>query len=151
MGLGDAKDNTKLFEKAVAELSIIAGQKPLITKAKKSVANFKVREGMAVGSKVTLRGERMFEFLERLISMALPRVRDFRGLNNKLDGRGNYTLGLTEQIIFPEIDYDKMDTLRGLDITITTTARTDDEGRALLRAMQFPLKGGEMAAEKAQA
>ncbi len=151
MGNGDFGDK-KVLENALSDLTQISGQKPVVNNARKSIAGFKVREGWPVGAKVTLRGVRMYEFLDRLVSIAIPRIRDFRGLNPKsFDGRGNYALGVSEQIIFPEIDYDKIDTLRGLDITITTTARTDDEGRALLRAMQFPLKGGEMAAEKVQA
>jgi len=124
------------------DLAQISGQKPIVTNARKSIAGFKIREGWPVGCKVTLRGERMYEFLDRLVSIAIPRIRDFRGLSPKsFDGRGNYAMGVNEQIIFPEIDYDKIDTLRGLDITITTTARTDDEGRALLRAMKFPFRG----------
>lgn len=151
MGNGDFGDK-KILENALNDLIQISGQKPIVNKARKSVAGFKVREGWPVGAKVTLRGVRMYEFLDRLVSIAIPRIRDFRGLNPKsFDGRGNYALGVNEQIIFPEIDYDKIDTLRGMDITITTTATTDDEGRALLRALQFPLKGGEMAAEQAQA
>jgi len=144
MGIGDKK----VLENALNDLALISGQKPIVNNARKSIAGFKVREGWPVGAKVTLRGVRMYEFLDRLVSIAIPRIRDFRGLNPKsFDGRGNYALGVNEQIIFPEIDYDKIDTLRGLDVTITTTARTDDEGRALLRAMRFPLKGGEVAAE----
>ncbi|WZL72622.1 50S ribosomal protein L5 [Clostridiaceae bacterium 35-E11] len=139
MGLGDAKDNTKLLEAAVEELGIITGQKPIITRAKKSVANFKVREGMPVGAKVTLRGERMFEFADRLFNVALPRVRDFKGLNpNSFDGRGNYALGIKEQLIFPEIDYDKVDKIRGMDIIFVTTAKTDEEARELLRLLGMP-------------
>ena len=126
----------------MADMEKISGQKAVVTKARKSIAGFKVREGWPIGCKVTLRSERMYEFLERLISIAIPRIRDFRGISPKsFDGRGNFAMGVTEQIIFPEIDYDQVDTLRGLDITITTTARTDDEGRALLRAFNFPLKG----------
>jgi len=122
-------------------LTLISGQKPLVTNARKSVAGFKIRQGWPIGAKVTLRGERMYEFLERLVSMAIPRVRDFRGLSPKsFDGRGNYSMGIKEQIVFPEIEYDKIDKIRGLDITITTTAKTDEEGRALLEAFQFPLK-----------
>lgn len=140
IGSGDFADK-KLLENAIADLTLISGQKPVVTKARKSIAGFKVREGWPVGCKVTLRGERMYEFLERLVSIAIPRIRDFRGLNPKsFDGRGNFALGVNEQIIFPEIDYDKIDSLRGLDITITTTANTDEEGRALLIAMQFPFK-----------
>jgi len=142
MGVGEALGDKKALESAVADMALIAGQKPVITKARKSIAGFKVREGWPIGCKVTLRSERMYEFLERLISIAIPRIRDFRGISPKsFDGRGNFAMGVTEQIIFPEIDYDKVDALRGLDITITTTARNDDEGRALLRAFSFPLKG----------
>lgn len=139
MGLGDGKDNAKVLKAAVEELGMIVGQKPVITKAKKSVANFKVRQGMNVGSKVTLRGETMYEFLDRFITIALPRVRDFRGVNpNAFDGRGNYTLGVKEQVIFPEIEYDKIETVRGMDITFVTTAKTDEEARELLRLMGMP-------------
>ena len=142
IGVGDAVGNAKALEAAVNDLTIIAGQKPVITKAKKSIANFKVREGMALGTKVTLRGERMYEFLDRLINAALPRVRDFRGVSGKsFDGRGNYNMGVREQIIFPEIEYDKIDALRGLNITITTTAKTDEEAKALLSLFKFPFKG----------
>ncbi len=141
MGLGEAVADKKIIEHAVNDLSKIAGQKPVVRNARKSVANFKIREGWPNGCKVTLRRERMYEFLDRLISIAIPRIRDFRGFGAKsFDGRGNYSLGVKEQIIFPEIDYDKIDTLRGLDITITTTARTDEEGRALLTAFNFPLR-----------
>jgi len=141
MGVGEALGDKKILENAVGDMTRISGQKPVVTKARKSIANFKVREGWPIGCKVTLRSERMYEFLERLISIAIPRVRDFRGVSPKsFDGRGNFAMGVTEQIIFPEIDYDQVDALRGLDITITTTARTDDEGRALLRAFNFPLK-----------
>ena len=141
MGVGEALGDKKVLDNAVGDLQKIAGQRPIITKARKSIAGFKVREGWPIGCKVTLRGERMYEFLDRLISIAIPRVRDFRGISPKsFDGRGNFAMGVTEQIIFPEIDYDQVDALRGLDITITTTARTDDEGRALLRAFSFPLK-----------
>jgi len=141
MGVGEAIADKKLLENAAADLAAISGQKPLITKARKSVAGFKIREGYPIGCKVTLRGERMWEFLERLISIAVPRVRDFRGLNAKsFDGRGNYSMGVREQIIFPEIDYDKVDRVRGLDITITTSAQTDDQGRALLAAFNFPFR-----------
>ncbi len=141
MGVGEAVADKKVLEHAVADMTKIAGQKPIITKARKSVAGFKVREGWPIGCKVTLRRERMYEFLDRLISIAIPRIRDFRGLSPKsFDGRGNYSLGVREQIIFPEIDYDKIDALRGMDITITTTARNDEEGRALLQAFNFPLK-----------
>ena len=139
MGLGDAKENTKLLQKAVEELETISGQKPIVTKAKKSVANFKVREGMTVGAKVTLRGARMYEFLDRFLSIALPRVRDFRGVNpNSFDGRGNYSLGVKEQLIFPEIEYDKVEAVRGMDITFVTTAKTDEEARELLKLMGMP-------------
>jgi large subunit ribosomal protein L5 len=141
MGVGAATDQARLLEGAISDLEIITGQKPLTTKAKKSIAGFKLREGNAIGAKVTLRGDRMWEFLDRLISLAIPRIRDFRGLPaNSFDGRGNYTFGVTEQLIFPEIDYDKVDVTRGMDITIVTTARTDDEGRALLRSFGFPFK-----------
>ncbi len=142
MGVGEALADKKVLENAVAEMQLIAGQKPVVTKARKSIAAFKVREGWPIGCKVTLRGERMYDFLERLVSIAIPRIRDFRGISAKsFDGRGNFAMGVTEQIIFPEIDYDKIDKLRGMDITITTTARNNDEGRALLRAFNFPLKG----------
>lgn len=139
MGLGDGKDNPKVIKAAVDELATIAGQAPVITKAKKSVANFKVRQGMNVGAKVTLRGERMYEFIDRFITIALPRVRDFRGVNaNSFDGRGNYTLGIKEQLIFPEINIDKVETVRGMDITFVTTAKTDEEARELLKLMGMP-------------
>lgn len=142
MGLGEALGDKKVLEHAMRDLEQIAGQKPVSTKARKSIAGFKVREGWPIGCKVTLRGERMYEFLQRLIDIAIPRIRDFRGISPKqFDGRGNFAMGVTEQIIFPEIDYDKIDALRGLDIAITTTAQTDDEGRALMRAFNFPLKG----------
>ncbi|KAF0804216.1 50S ribosomal protein L5 [Alcanivorax xiamenensis] len=142
MGVGEAAADRKAIEGALSDMTAIAGQKPLVTKARKSVAGFKIREGWPIGCKVTLRNRRMYEFLERLVSVAIPRVRDFRGLNPKsFDGRGNYSMGLREQIVFPEIDFDKVDKLRGLDITITTSAKTDDEARALLRAFNFPLKG----------
>ncbi|ADT85885.1 50S ribosomal protein L5 [Vibrio furnissii NCTC 11218] len=141
MGVGEAINDKKLLENAAADMAIISGQKPLVTKARKSVAGFKIREGYPIGCKVTLRGERMWDFLERLISIALPRVRDFRGVSAKsFDGRGNYSMGVREQIIFPEIDYDKVDRVRGLDITITTTAANDEEGRALLAAFNFPFR-----------
>ncbi len=141
MGVGEALGDKKVMEHAVGDMIKIAGQKPIVRKARKSVAGFKVREGWPIGCKVTLRRERMYEFLDRLISIAIPRVRDFRGLSPKsFDGRGNYNMGVQEQIIFPEVDYDKIDTLRGLDINITTTARTDEEGRALLAAFNFPFK-----------
>lgn len=141
MGVGEASQDRKAIDGAVADMTAISGQKPVVTKARKSIAGFKIRQGWPIGVKVTLRGERMYQFLERLIGIAIPRVRDFRGLNAKaFDGRGNYSMGLREQIVFPEIDYDKIDKIRGLDITITTTAKTDDEGRALLKAFSFPLK-----------
>ena len=141
MGIGEAVADKKVVEHAVADMTKIAGQKPIVTNARKSVANFKVREDWPVGCKVTLRRERMYEFLDRLISIAIPRIRDFRGLNAKsFDSRGNYSMGIKEQIIFPEIDYDKIDALRGMDITITTSARTDEEGRALLAAFKLPLR-----------
>jgi large subunit ribosomal protein L5 len=141
MGVGDAARDAKLIEGAVRDLTTITGQKPLVTKAKKSIAGFKLREGMAIGAKVTLRGDRMWEFIDRLISIALPRIRDFRGLAPKgFDGHGNFTLGLTEQLVFPEIDYDKIDRVRGMDITVVTSAETDDQGRALLRALGFPFR-----------
>ncbi|MFZ4454403.1 50S ribosomal protein L5 [Salibacterium aidingense] len=141
MGVGDAVQNPKALDKAVEELSLITGQKPLITKAKKSIAGFKVREGMPIGAKVTLRGERMYDFLEKLINVSLPRVRDFRGVSNKaFDGRGNYTMGIKEQLIFPEIEYDKVDKVRGMDIVIVTTAETDEEAYELLDQMGMPFK-----------
>jgi large subunit ribosomal protein L5 len=142
MGVGEAVGDKKVMESALADMTKIAGQKPVVTLARRSIAGFKIRDGWPIGCKVTLRRERMYEFLERLISVAIPRVRDFRGISPKsFDGRGNFAMGVTEQIIFPEINYDEVDALRGMDITITTTARTDDEGRALLRAFNFPLKG----------
>ena len=141
MGVGEAVADRKVMEHAVEDMTRIAGQKPIVVKARKSVAGFKVREGWPVGCKVTLRRERMYEFLDRLINIAIPRVRDFRGMNPKaFDGRGNYNMGIREQIIFPEIDYDKIDALRGMDITFTTTAKTDEEGRALLAAFNFPFR-----------
>lgn len=141
MGVGEALGDKKVLENAVADMEKISGQKVVVTKARKSIAGFKVRDGWPIGCKVTLRSERMYEFLERLVSIAIPRIRDFRGVSAKsFDGRGNFAMGVTEQIIFPEIEYDKVDALRGMDITITTSARTDDEGRALLRAFNFPLK-----------
>jgi len=141
MGLGEAVADKKILENATNDLELISGQKVVITKARKSIAGFKIREGWPIGCKVTLRGERMYEFLERLVGIAIPRIRDFRGLSPKsFDGRGNFAMGVTEQIIFPEIDYDKIDKLRGLDITITTTAQNDKEGRALLTAMRFPFR-----------
>lgn len=139
MGVGEAKENQKFLDNAVEELTIIAGQKPVVTKAKKSISNFKVREGMAVGCKVTLRGEHMYEFLDKLFNIALPRVRDFRGVSKTaFDGRGNYALGIKEQLIFPEINYDKIDKIRGMDIIITTTANSDEEARELLKLMGMP-------------
>ena len=141
MGVGEALSDKKALENAVADLTLISGQKPVVNNARKSIAGFKVRQGWPIGTKVTLRRERMYDFLERLISVAIPRIRDFRGISPKqFDGRGNFSMGVSEQIIFPEIDYEKIDKLRGLDITITTSARNDDEGRALLRAFNFPLK-----------
>lgn len=141
MGVGEALSDKKLMENAVADLERLSGQKAVVTKARKSIAGFKVREGWPIGCKVTLRRERMWDFLDRLVDVAIPRIRDFRGLNAKsFDGRGNYSMGVREQIIFPEIDYDKVDRVRGLDITITTTARNNDEGRALLTALGFPFK-----------
>jgi len=141
MGVGAAVADKKVIDHALNDLTKISGQKPIVTKARKSVSNFKVREGWPIGCKVTLRKEHMYEFLDRLIAIAIPRIRDFRGLNSKsFDGRGNYSLGVKEQIIFPEIDYDKIDTIRGLDITITTNAKSDKEGRALLAAFNFPLR-----------
>ena len=141
MGVGEAKDNAKVLDSAVADLERITGQKAITTKAKKSVANFKIREGMPIGCKVTLRGEKMYEFADRLINLALPRVRDFRGVNpNAFDGRGNYALGIKEQLIFPEIDYDKIDKIRGMDITFITTAKTDEEARELLTLMGAPFE-----------
>ncbi len=142
MGVGEAAQDRKSMEGAMGDLSKITGQKPLITKARKSVAGFKIRQGWPIGCKVTLRRQRMYDFLQRLVDVAIPRMRDFRGLNPKaFDGRGNYSVGVQEQIIFPEIDYDKVDKVRGMDITITTTAKSDEEARALLRAFNFPLKG----------
>ena len=141
MGVGEAKDNAKVLDGAVKDLTIISGQKPIITKAKKSVAAFKLREGMPIGCKVTLRGERMYEFADRLINIALPRVRDFRGVKaNSFDGRGNYTMGIKEQLIFPEIEYDKVDKIRGMDIIFVTTAQTDEEGTELLRLFGMPFE-----------
>ena len=142
MGLGDCKDNAKALETAVTELTTIAGQKPLVTKSKKSIANFKLRAGMNVGAKVTLRGDRMYEFADKLVSIVLPRVRDFRGVSAKaFDGRGNYSLGVREQLIFPEIEYDKIDKIRGIDIVICTTANTDEEARELLKLIGAPFAG----------
>ena len=139
MGVGEAKENAKILESAMKDLEIIAGQKPITTKAKNSIANFKIREGMPIGCKVTLRGEKMYEFLDRLVNLALPRVRDFRGVNpNAFDGRGNYALGIKEQLIFPEIEYDKVDKVRGMDIIFVTTANTDEEARELLTQFNIP-------------
>jgi large subunit ribosomal protein L5 len=141
MGVGEASKEAKALDGAVRDLTIITGQKPLVTKAKKSIAGFKIREGMSIGAKVTLRGDRMWEFLDRLLSIALPRIRDFRGLApNGFDGHGNFTLGLTEQLVFPEIDYDKIDKVRGMDITLVTSAETDEQGRALLTALGYPFR-----------
>jgi len=143
-GCGDAKENPKILDAVISDLSKITGQKPVVCLSKKSVANFKLREGMPVGAKVTLRGDRMWEFADRLFSVALPRVRDFRGISgDSFDGRGNYSLGLREQLIFPEIDYDKIDRTRGMDITIVTTAPTNEEGKALLEAFHFPFKANK--------
>ena len=141
MGVGEAKENSKLLDTAVKEMETIAGQKAVLTRAKNSIANFKLREGQAIGCKVTLRGEKMYEFLDRLVNLALPRVRDFRGVSaDSFDGRGNYALGIKEQIIFPEIEYDKIDKVRGMDVIITTTAKTDEEARELLRLFNMPFK-----------
>lgn len=141
MGVGEAVQNAKVLDKAVEELQQITGQKPVVTKAKKSIAGFKLREGMPIGAKVTLRGERMYDFLDKLVSVSLPRVRDFRGISKKaFDGRGNYTLGVKEQLIFPEIDYDKVDKVRGMDIVIVTTAQTDEEARELLTQVGMPFQ-----------
>jgi len=141
MGLGEAKDNPKIIESAVKDLEIIAGQKPVITKAKKSIANFKLREGMKVGTKVTLRGQKMYEFLDKFMNISLPRVRDFRGVSDtSFDGRGNYAVGIKEQLIFPEIEYDKVDAIRGLDIIIVTTAKTDEEAKVFLQMMGMPFR-----------
>ena len=141
MGVGEAKDNAKVLENAISDMQIISGQKPVVTKAKKSVAAFKLREGMPIGCKVTLRGEKMYEFLDRLVNLALPRVRDFRGVSaTAFDGRGNYSLGIKEQIIFPEIEYDKIDKVRGMDVIIVTTAKTDEESRELLRQFGMPFQ-----------
>ena len=141
MGVGEAKDNAKILESAVKDMETITGQKAVLTKAKNSVANFKIREGMAIGCKTTLRGEKMYEFLDRLVNLALPRVRDFRGVNpNAFDGRGNYALGIKEQIIFPEIEYDKVDKVRGMDVIFVTTAKTDEEARELLTSFNMPFE-----------
>jgi large subunit ribosomal protein L5 len=152
MGVGEASQDKKKVQTAAEEMALIAGQKPVITKAKKSIAQFKLREGMPIGAKVTLRRERMYEFLDRLVTIAMPRIRDFRGLNPKsFDGRGNYAMGLKEQIIFPEISYDRIEKVRGMDIIVTTTAKTDDEARELLRLFGFPFPREEAAAEEQQA
>jgi large subunit ribosomal protein L5 len=144
MGVGDAIKDGRMLESAVSDLETITGQHPVVTKARKSIAGFKLREGMSIGAKVTLRGDRMWEFLDRLLSIALPRIRDFRGLSPRaFDGKGNYTIGVTEQLIFPEIDYDKIARVRGMDITVVTTARDDEEGRALLLALGFPIAGAD--------
>jgi large subunit ribosomal protein L5 len=148
MGIGDAVKDARMLDAAVDDLTIITGQKPVVTKARKSIAGFKLREGMPIGAKVTLRGNRMWEFYDRLVSLALPRIRDFRGLGPRsFDGHGNYTMGVTEQLIFPEIDYDKVAQVRGMDITIVTTATTDDEARSLLAALGFPFAGLEQVAQ----
>jgi large subunit ribosomal protein L5 len=148
MGVGDAVKDGRMLDAALTDLQVITGQKAVVTKARKSIAGFKLREGMAIGAKVTLRGDRMWEFLDRLVSLALPRIRDFRGLDPRaFDGNGNYTLGVTEQLIFPEIDYDKVVQVRGMDITIVTTAHADDEGRALLTALGFPFAGQPAVAQ----
>ena len=144
MGVGEAAQDSKAIDGAVADLRAITGQQPIVTHARKSIATFKLRAGMPIGAKVTLRGDRMWEFLDRLISIAIPRIRDFRGLNpNSFDSRGNYTMGITEQLIFPEVDYDKIDRTRGMDITIVTTAPTNEEGKALLEAFHFPFKANK--------
>tara|TARA_Y100001934_G_C12084145_1_gene646171 strand:- start:219 stop:761 length:543 start_codon:yes stop_codon:yes gene_type:complete len=141
MGVGEAISDKKVLDSAVDDLTLISGQKPIVTNARKSIAGFKIREGWPIGCKVTLRRERMYEFLDRLVSVAIPRIRDFRGFSPRaFDGRGNYSIGLREQIVFPEVDYDKIDKLRGLNVTITTSAKTDDEGRALLKAFDFPFR-----------
>jgi large subunit ribosomal protein L5 len=148
MGIGDAVKDARLLDAAVEDLTIITGQKPVVTKARKSIAGFKLREGMPIGAKVTLRGDRMWEFYDRLVSLALPRIRDFRGMGPRsFDGHGNYTMGVTEQLIFPEIDYDKVAQVRGMDITIVTTATTDDDARSLLVALGFPFAGLEQVAQ----
>ena len=148
MGIGDAVKDGRMLDAALEDLTIITGQKPVVTKARKSIAGFKLREGMAIGAKVTLRGDRMWEFYDRLVSLALPRIRDFRGMGpHSFDGHGNYTMGVTEQLIFPEIDYDKVAQVRGMDITIVTTANSDDEARRLLSALGFPFAGVEQVAQ----
>jgi large subunit ribosomal protein L5 len=150
MGVGDALKDARMLEAATQDLAVIAGQRPVVTKARKSIAGFKLREGMSIGAKVTLRGDRMWEFVDRLITVAIPRIRDFRGLSRRsFDGHGNYTLGLTEQLIFPEVDYDKVVKVRGMDITVATTAQTDDEGRALLIALGFPFEGAPVVSAAA--
>jgi len=152
MGVGEASQDKKKVQIAAEEMALIAGQKPVITKAKKSIAQFKLREGMPIGCKVTLRRERMFEFMDRLVTIAMPRIRDFRGLNDKsFDGRGNYAMGLKEQIVFPEISYDKIDKVRGMDIIVTTTAKTDEEARELLRLFGFPFQGDADKSEQKEA
>ena len=152
MGVGEATQDKKKVDQAFGEMELIAGQKPVVTKAKKSIAQFKLREGMPIGCKVTLRRDRMFEFLDRLVTVAMPRIRDFRGLNAKsFDGRGNYAMGLKEQIVFPEISYDKIETVRGMDIIVTTTAKTDEEARELLRLFGFPFPAEKQAEDKAAA
>ena len=141
MGLGEAKENSKILESAVAEIALITGQRPVVTKARKSIANFKVRQGMPVGAKVTLRGDNMYEFVDKLINIALPRVRDFKGVSkNSFDGRGNYSMGIKEQLIFPEINYDQVDTIKGMNIVFTTTAKTDEEAQALLAGLGMPFE-----------
>jgi large subunit ribosomal protein L5 len=148
MGIGDAVKDGRMLDAALADLEVITGQKPVVTKARKSIAGFKLREGMAIGAKVTLRGDRMWEFLDRLVTLALPRIRDFRGLDpNAFDGHGNYTVGVTEQLIFPEVDYDKVLKVRGMDITVVTTAKDDEQGLALLMALGFPFPGLAAAAQ----
>jgi large subunit ribosomal protein L5 len=151
MGVGEALRDGKVLDAAVADLEVITGQKAQVTRARKSIANFKLREGVAIGAKVTLRGDRMWEFVDRLLSIALPRIRDFRGLQpNSFDGHGNYSIGVTEQLIFPEVDYDKVAQIRGMDITVVTTAKTDDDGDALLRALGFPLQERAQAASQSE-
>jgi large subunit ribosomal protein L5 len=151
MGVGDALKDGRMLDASLADLEVVSGQKPVVTKARKSIAGFKLREGQAIGAKVTLRGDRMWEFLDRLVTLALPRIRDFRGLDvNAFDGHGNYTLGVTEQLIFPEVDYDKVLQVRGMDITVVTTAKSDDEGRALLMALGFPFPGLAAAAQASE-
>jgi large subunit ribosomal protein L5 len=148
MGVGDAVKDARMLDAAIEDLQVITGQRPVVTKARKSIAGFKIREGMSIGAKVTLRGDRMWEFVDRLVSLSLPRIRDFRGLEQRgFDGGGNYTLGVTEQLIFPEIDYDKVLKVRGMDITVVTTAHNDEEGRALLIALGFPFQGVQVEAE----